>query len=129
MDNVLSEEEIKALFSAMSSNDWSLEDQSADDGLNTDPPLNTTTSRASSPAGERITELCEPIYFHLSGEIRGSNIRMQDLLRMSVGDIITLKGRIGDPMVLCVAGVPKFTGKILQRRGKKVFSITGRTSG
>jgi flagellar motor switch protein FliM len=136
MDKVLSQEEIDALFSAMSSENWDQEHgpekgerKVVDDDLRFDPEWNLSRRQPSGSYGERIAEWAANIHFRLTGEITGSKIRIGNLLRMSVGDIIELKKGIGDTLVLCVGGVPKFTGKILQRRRKKVFSISGRMDG
>jgi flagellar motor switch protein FliM len=135
MERVLSQEEINAFFSAMSSEDWNQEHQpekderqAVDDDLRFDPEWNMSRRQSSGRSGERIAELAGNIQFKLSGETPGSKLRIGNLLRMSVGDIIELKQGVGDPLVLCVGGVPKFTGKIVQRHRKKMFSISGRTN-
>ena len=152
MEKVLSEEEISALFSAMSSEDRSQENPAERDGPKV---VDYDFHRGSRVAhdqlkvlrhrfdrqgcapprqipsrhdADQIAELVKTTHIQLSGEIRGSKLTIDGLLRMSVGDIIELKDSIGDPMVLCVGGIPKFKGKILHRRGKKVFSISGRTA-
>jgi flagellar motor switch protein FliM len=51
---------------------------------------------------------------------------MDDLLKISAGDVIELNERIGDPIYLCVGGIAKFVGRIVQQRGKKAFEIIGR---
>jgi flagellar motor switch protein FliM len=129
MEKVLSQEEISALFSAMSSGDFRRKNIPEGGGVAMD-----RDGRVSGPVSlghdtELLAELIMPLQVPVSAELRGSKLTMNDLLRMSVGDVIRLKDRVGDPMVLSVGGIPKFTGRILRRRGKKVFSILGRTTG
>ena len=69
----------------------------------------------SSGGEERIYELMRPVNVPLSGEIRSSKLTVDDLLKISVGDVIQLNERIEDPVLLCVGGVPKFEGRIVQR--------------
>jgi len=78
---------------------------------------------------ERVAALMKPVTLPLSAEIRSSKLTMDDLLKISVGDIIELNERAGDPILLCVGGIPKFAGRIVQRRGKKAFEISERAAG
>jgi flagellar motor switch protein FliM len=73
-----------------------------------------------------ISEFLKPVPLALEGEICSSKLTMNDLLTVSVGDVIELNERIGDPILLCVGGIPKFKGKIIQRRGKRAFEIFDR---
>jgi flagellar motor switch protein FliM len=128
MEKVLSQEEISALFSAMSAEDWEQEYAPEEDRSHSVPEGSTPGKVPFGHNAELIAQLIMPLYVPVSGELRGSKLTVHDLLRMSVGDVVSLKDRLADPMVLCVGGIPKFTGRILRRRGKKVFSILGRTS-
>jgi flagellar motor switch protein FliM len=49
---------------------------------------------------------------------------VDDFLKVSVGDVVELSERISDPVFLCVGGIAKFMGRIVQRRGKRAFEIT-----
>jgi flagellar motor switch protein FliM len=82
--------------------------------------------KASSSEAERILGLMKAVPVSLSGEIRNSKLTVDDVLKISTGDVIELNERIGDPIFLCVGGIPKFLGKIIQRRGKKAFEIVER---
>jgi flagellar motor switch protein FliM len=82
--------------------------------------------KASSSEGERLLELMKSVPVSLSGEIRNSKLTVDDMLKVSAGDVIELNDRIGDPIFLCVGGIPKYLGKIIQRRGKKAFEILER---
>ncbi len=85
--------------------------------------------RQKSTGGEetqRIYELMKPVRVPLSSEIRGCKLTVDDLLKVSVGDVIELNERIDDPVLLCVGGIAKFSGRIVQRRGKKAFEVSDR---
>jgi flagellar motor switch protein FliM len=129
MEKVLSQEEISALFSAMSSEGFRQENIPERCGSAIDPEEKVSEQMPFGHDTGLIADLVMPLQIAVSGELRGSNLTINDFLKMSVGDVIRLKNRIGDPMVLCVGGVPKFIGRILRRRGKKVFSISGRIDG
>jgi flagellar motor switch protein FliM len=87
--------------------------------------------RQKSPGNEseRLSELMQPVPLLLSGELRRSTLTLDDLLKITAGDIIELNERIGDPIFLCVGGKEKFIGRIVQRRGKKAFEISDRYAG
>lgn len=85
---------------------------------------NIRRQKAVGSDAERILSLLQPSSLGLSGELRDSNLSVEDLLTISVGDILELNSRVGDPILLCVAGVPKFQGRIVMRRGKRAFEIS-----
>jgi len=94
-----------------------------------DQQWNAPRQKMTGGETDRISELMKPVIVPLTGEIRSSKLTMDDLLTISVGDVIQLNERIGDPVLLCVGGIPKYTGKIVQSRGKKVFEISERVTG
>src|SRR5512135_483056 len=73
---------------------------------------------------EKILGLLQPASVALSGELRDSRLSVEDLLTISVGDVVQLTRRVGDPVLLCVGGVAKFQGRMIARRGKKAFEIS-----
>jgi flagellar motor switch protein FliM len=88
--------------------------------------------RRQKPGGsdaERIFELIKAVPMPLSSEIMSSRLTVDDLLKVSIGDVIELNERISDPIFLCVGGIPKFSGRVVLRRGKRAFEITGRCVG
>jgi flagellar motor switch protein FliM len=93
-----------------------------------DQQWNIRQQKASDSEAERVLELMKPISVPLTGEIRSSSLTVDDLLKISVGDVIELNKRIGDPVFLCVGGIAKFLGRIVQRRGKKGFEVLERYS-
>ncbi len=78
---------------------------------------------------KKIMELMKQVPIELSSDIRRSVITIDDLLKVSVGDVIELKERIEEPVYLCTGGVPKYRGKIVLRRGKKAFEILENITG
>ena len=72
---------------------------------------------------KRIIDLMKQVPIPLTSEIRNSILTVDDLLKVSVGDVIELKERIEDPIYLCAGGIPKYKGRIILRRGKKAFEI------
>jgi len=74
---------------------------------------------------EKILNLLQPAPIRLSGELRDSSVTVEDLLKVSVGDILQLSGRVGDPILLCASGMPKFRGRIVMtKRGVKAFEVS-----
>jgi flagellar motor switch protein FliM len=72
---------------------------------------------------KRILDIMKQVPILLTSEIRDSILTVDDLLKVSVGDVIELKERVEDPIFLCAGGIPKYSGKIVLRRGKKAFEI------
>jgi flagellar motor switch protein FliM len=79
--------------------------------------------KAAGSEAERIMNLIRPAPLVLSGEVRNSSLTVDDLLKVSVGDVIQLDQRVDDPVVLCVGGIPKYVGRIMLRRGKRAFEV------
>jgi flagellar motor switch protein FliM len=94
-----------------------------------DQQWNARKQKAEGGEAERIYELIKPVSVPLTSEIRRSKLTMDDLLKVSVGDVIELNERINDPVFLCVGGIAKFEGRLVQRRGKRAFEITERYIG
>jgi len=94
-----------------------------------DQQWNTRRQKPSGSEAERIFELIKPVPVSLSSEIRRCKVTLNDLLKVAAGDVIELNERISDPVYLCVGGIAKFAGRIVQRRGKKAFEITAAYSG
>ncbi len=88
-----------------------------------DQQWNVRRQKVAGSEAERIMSLIRPAAIKLVGEVRNSNLTVDDLLKVSKGDVIQLNQRVDDPVVLSVGGVPKFLGRIVLRRGKKAFEI------
>jgi len=84
--------------------------------------------KAAGSEAERIMDLIRPAPLMLSGEVRNSNLTVDDLLKVSVGDVIQLDQRVDDPVVLCVGGIPKYLGRLVLRRGKRAFEVAKEVS-
>ena len=94
-----------------------------------DQQWNVRRQKSTTNEEERIFNLMKPVPLSLTGELRNSKLTVDDLLKVSVGDVIELNERLGDPVQLCVGGVAKFIGRIVQRRGKRAFEISNRYAG
>jgi flagellar motor switch protein FliM len=88
-----------------------------------DQQWSTRRQKVAGSDAEKIMGLlrCTPV--RLTGEVCGSTLTVDDLMRVADGDIIQLNHRVGDHVMLSVGGVPKFAGRIVARRGKKAFEI------
>ncbi len=152
MEKVLSKEEIDALFSAMSSEEGGVEVRSERNpaahqrALSGYHPMdmmpqeqvlydeygrqrNSREQKAERHDAKELYELIRTISVPVDGEILNSKITLDDLLKISEGDIIELDERIGDSVYLCVGGIALFEGRIIQRRGKRAFEISERFVG
>lgn len=134
MEKILSQEEIDALFSAMSSEELRAVRASADTSVarkiaKCDRPRNVQREGLDSGEVEGLSELIRTISVPVGGEILNARLVLDDLLKASEGDILELTERIGDPLYLCVGGMAMFKGRIVQRRGKKAFEIFERHVG
>jgi flagellar motor switch protein FliM len=72
----------------------------------------------------KISEILRPARISLTSEIRDRAVIVQDLLSVRPGDTIQLNHPVDDPVVLNVSGVPKFYGRIIEKRGKRAFEIS-----
>ncbi len=79
--------------------------------------------RSAGSEAERILALLRGAGVGASGEMQGSRLTVNELVNIAIGDVISLDQRLGDPVLLCVAGIPKFKGRIVLRRGKRAFEI------
>ncbi len=84
----------------------------------------TRRHKAAGSEADRILNQLRSADLTVSGEMRDNQLTVDDLLKIASGDVIQLNKSIGDPLMLCVAGVPKFLGFIVARRGKMAFEIT-----
>jgi flagellar motor switch protein FliM len=91
-----------------------------------DQQWNSRRQKAEGGDAQRLYDLIKPASIPLSSEIQRSKLTVDDLLKVSVGDVIELNDRINDPVFLCVGGIAKFVGRIVQRRGKRAFEVTER---
>jgi flagellar motor switch protein FliM len=60
-----------------------------------------------------------------AAEIRGTNLTMEEVLQLKVGDLIPLTKRFDAELDLCVDSIPRFKGLVaLNPNGKRVFQVT-----
>jgi flagellar motor switch protein FliM len=89
-----------------------------------DQQWNVRRQKATGIEGEKIYELMRFVPISIASEMRNSKLTVDDLLKLSAGDVIKLQERVGDPVFMCVGGIPKFVGRIVVQRGKKAFEIS-----
>jgi flagellar motor switch protein FliM len=73
---------------------------------------------------EKISDILHSARIGLTSEIRDRAVVIEDLLSVGVGDTIQLNHAVDDPVILNISGVPKFYGRIVERRGKRAFEIS-----
>ncbi len=91
-----------------------------------DQQWNVRRQRISGSDPSKVLEHIRTAIVPISSEIRNANLSVDDLLKLSEGDVVQLEHRVGDPVMLCVAGVPKFLGQIIMHRGKRAFEVMER---
>ena len=94
-----------------------------------DQQWNSRRQKSEGGEAKRVYDLIKPVPVALTGEILRSKLTMDDLLKVTVGDVVVLNERISDPVFLCIGGIAKFVGRIVQRRGKRAFEISERFVG
>jgi len=94
-----------------------------------DQQWNIRRQKVAGSEAERIMSLIRPAPLVLTGEVRNSSLTVDDLLKVSVGDVIQLNHSVDDPIVLCVGGIPMYLGRVVLRRAKKSFEITKELAG
>jgi flagellar motor switch protein FliM len=94
-----------------------------------DQQWNIRRQKIAGSEADRILNLLKPALVAVSSEIWNSKLSVDDLLKISAGDIIQLNQTAGTPVVLCVGGVPKFAGHVVNRRGRKAFEIVNKHIG
>jgi flagellar motor switch protein FliM len=134
MEKILSQEEIEALFSAMSSEELRVARSSAQASAalkiaEHGQSKNVGRESSESRGMDGLSELIRTTSVPLGSEIVDARLTLEDLLNASEGDIIELTERIGDPLSLCVGGIAMFKGRVVQSRGKKAFEIFERHIG
>jgi len=91
-----------------------------------DRQWSTRQPRVAAGEGQRIFESVKAAPLVIGAEMRASKLSIDDLLKISIGDVIELSEHVGDPAVLSVGGVAKFLGRILVRRGNRSLEISER---
>jgi len=81
-------------------------------------------SRAFEEA-KLLMESIKRVDMSVSAEIRGTNLRLQEILALKVGDIIPLRKKFDGALDLTVDGIPRFQGHVaLNANQKRVFQVT-----
>jgi flagellar motor switch protein FliM len=89
-----------------------------------DQQWNIRRQKVSGSETDKLLNLIRSAGITVGGVLRESSLTVDDLLQISPGDVIQLNKPMGEPVLLCVAGIPKFVGHVVMRRGKRAFEIT-----
>jgi flagellar motor switch protein FliM len=82
------------------------------------------SSGSESSEGVKISDVLRNAKVSMTTQIRDQVLVVEDLLNISPGDVIQMNHALGDPVQLRIAGVPKFAGRIVVKRGKRALEIT-----
>jgi flagellar motor switch protein FliM len=73
----------------------------------------------------RFREQLKEAQVDFTVELGRSQLKSGDLLKLKVGDVLTLDKDVSDYLVAMVEGVPKFKGRAGSYRGNKAFKVEG----
>lgn len=88
-----------------------------------DQQWNIRRQKVAGSEVDKILTLIRMAGISVSSVLRESNLTVDDMLKISAGDVIKLNKPMGEPVLLCVGGIPKFLGHVVMRRGKRAFEI------
>jgi flagellar motor switch protein FliM len=71
-----------------------------------------------------LKEYLPQIEANITVELGEKNVTVRDLLTMRIGDVMVLDQFIGDELLVCVEGVPKFMGYPGHYKGNNALTIT-----
>jgi flagellar motor switch protein FliM len=89
-----------------------------------DQQWNIRRQKVAGSEAPRLLNLLQTAEIAVSAELRESSMMVDDLLKLAVGDVIQLNARVGDPVALCVCGIPKYIGRVVSKRGNKALEVT-----
>ncbi len=82
-------------------------------------------ARSSEDDERRMLHLIRPAEVQLDARLREPRLEVRDLLSLEEGDVLLLDYLVDRPLDCLVSGVAKFSGQIVNTRGKKAFRVTG----
>jgi flagellar motor switch protein FliM len=74
----------------------------------------------------RVLRLIRPSQMHLDGLLAGPTMCLEDLMNLSVDDVLSFDYPVGRPLDLTINGKLKFRGKIVAMGRKRAFQIEER---
>lgn len=80
-------------------------------------------SQYSKEAQRRLSRSLADAGLIVTGLLAETTITMDELIHLSVGDVITTNKRASEPVIVCVEGKPKFTAFLGQFRGARALRI------
>ena len=78
---------------------------------------------------DRIARSLRGSVVEMVAELANTAITTRDLLGLRVGDIITTKRDVHDPIFVSVEGIPKFRASVGQLKGQKAIQVEAQIKG
>jgi flagellar motor switch protein FliM len=77
---------------------------------------------------QRLDDVLASSHVRVSADLSQKRIPIRELLRLNIGDVIPINTTASDPVLVSVAGVPKFNAAFGARKGKKAVRIIDQIS-
>lgn len=81
-------------------------------------------SAASEEEQARVMRLIRPAKIHVDARLQGPTLRMEDLLALTVGDVLSFDHSASKPVNFLVNGKLKFLGQVVVAGNKRSFQLT-----
>ncbi|MFW5653359.1 MAG: flagellar motor switch protein FliM, partial [Planctomycetota bacterium] len=85
--------------------------------------FNVDKARRSKHFEDRVTESLSGALLDVNAVLAETTMTLEDLMRLSIGDVIMADKPVSSSVVLCVEGQRKFTAQIGQHRGNRALRI------
>lgn len=72
-----------------------------------------------------ITQAILPAKVEIDGAMGRGRLLVGEFLLLEPGDVVSLATRVGDPIKVCIAGVPAFSGRLGQNEGHWSVEVEG----
>ncbi len=80
-------------------------------------------SESTEQEQDRILRLIRPAHMHLDGRLAGPTLRVEDLMNLQDGDVLTFDYPVRRYVDLNLNGRLKYRGRIVTAGGKRAFQI------
>jgi flagellar motor switch protein FliM len=74
----------------------------------------------------RILRLIKPALLHLDTRLAGPTLRVEDMLDLNAGDVLTFDYPVSKPLNLTINGVLKYHGNVISNGRKRAVELTAR---
>jgi flagellar motor switch protein FliM len=79
---------------------------------------------ASEEEQGKVLRLLRPAKVHLDGRLEGPTLRMEDLLRLTEGDVLALDYPASKPLHVLMNGKLKYLAQVVQSGNKRALQLT-----